>query len=102
MLFFGTRFRVFEDKLPLTTNCSAHFNHTVDLRDLSGVFRTTCFEEFSNTRQTAGDVLSLRDLTRSLSQQRACLDLLSFIDDDVCASGNGVARENFLLVTDND
>ncbi len=70
------------------------------LRDFGGVFRTARLEQFGHARQTAGDVLGLRDFSRCLGEQGASANLLPFLDDNVRAGRNGVARENFLLLAD--
>ena len=79
MLFFGAGLRVLQDELPLAAHRSAHFDDAIDLRDLGRVFRTARFEQFGHARQTAGDVLGLRDLSRRLREQRAGPDLLTFV-----------------------
>ena len=62
VLFFGTGFRIFQNELPFAADGAADFDDAVDLGDLGRVFRTARFEQFGHTRQTAGDVLGLRDL----------------------------------------
>ena len=98
MLFLGAGLGVFQDQLALAAHRAAHFDDAVDLRDLGRVFRTARFEEFGHTRQTTGDVLRLRDFTRRLGEQRARLDLLAFLHNDVRAGRDRIARENLLLV----
>ena len=102
MLFFGAGLRILQDEFALAANGSAHFDNAIDLRDLGRVFRTARFEKFGHTRQTAGDVLGLRDLPRRLREQCAGLDFLTFFHDDVRAGRNRVARDDFLLLADND
>ena len=60
---------VFDDELALAANGAADLDDAIDLRDLGGVFRTAGFEELGHARQTAGDVLGLRDLARRLGEQ---------------------------------
>ena len=84
---------ILHDELALAADGSADFDDAVDLGDFGRVFRTARFEEFGHTRQTAGDVLGLRDLARRLGEQRAGLDLLAFFHDDVRAGRNRVAGE---------
>ena len=70
-------------RLPRTR--AADFDDAVDLGDFAGVLRLAGFEEFGHTRQTAGDVLGLRDLARRLGEQwrrpRSC----SFSSTATCA-----------------
>ena len=51
-------------------------------RDDRSFLRTTCFEQFGNTRQTAGDVARLGAFERDTGQNIARLDLVTRIDRD--------------------
>src|SRR4030095_12021648 len=102
MFFLGSGVRILQNKPSLPPNVSAHLDYSVDLGNLSRVFRTTRFEQFGHARKTTSDVLRLRNFPRCLCEQRACAHFLSFFDDRVRARRDGITREHFLLVTHDD
>ncbi len=98
MFFLRAGFRILQNEPAFAADGSADFHNAVDLGDLGCIFRTARFEQLRHTRQTTSDILCLGNLPRCLGQQRAGADFLSFLDNDVSAGGNGIAREHFLLV----
>ena len=57
----------------LSLHYFAEADNTVDLRHDRGVTRLARFEQFDDTRQTAGDVFGLRGFTRNLRQNIGCV-----------------------------
>ena len=102
VLFFGSGLRITDDELALATDRSTNVDDAVDAGDLAGILWTASFEELGDTRQTAGDVLGLGDLTRSLGQTLTGLDFFAFLALKVSSSGNGVAGHDLFLVIDDD
>ena len=93
---------VLEDELALAAHAAADLDDAVDLGDLARVLRTAGLEEFRHARQAARDVLGLGDLARGLGQQRAGLDLLAFVHDDVRAGRDRVAGDDCVLLAEQD
>ena len=88
MLFLSAGVRIFQNQTPFAAYGSAQPDNAVDLGNLSRILRPASFEQFGNPRQTARDVLCLCDFAWRFRQQRACPHFLTFLDDDVSASGN--------------
>ena len=70
----------------------AVLHRAVDLGDDGRLARLARFEQFHHARQTAGDVLGLRRLTRDLGQHVAGVDVLPVAHHHV-----GVGRHEVLL-----
>ena len=67
---------ILDDHAAFATHARAEIDHAINLGDLGGILRPTGLEQLGDTRQTAGDVLRLRHLSRSLREQRAAGDFL--------------------------
>src|SRR5258708_15855404 len=103
VLFFLAAGCVAQDKPPLSANSTAKLDQTIDLRDLSRIFRTTSLEEFGNSWQTTGDIFCFCDLSRSLSEKRAGRNLVPVLNHDVCTGRNCVTRDFlFAIIQDDD
>ena len=83
---------VLDDELLLAAHVAGDFDHAVDLRDLGGVLRAASLEELGHARQTAGDVLRLRDLAGRLGQALAGLHLRVGLHFDVRARRDASTR----------
>ncbi len=68
----------------LTALLLTHLDQAIDLCDDRWILRTAYFEDFGNSRQSPSDVLSTGNLPRGLRQHRACGDLVTWRNFDVC------------------
>ena len=103
MFLFELSDWILDENATLTAHARTEVHDAVNLGDFRCVFRTTRFEQFGHTRQTAGDVFRLRLLTRRLGHQCSCDNLVAGVHNDVRAGRNRVAGDGFaLVVTDDD
>ena len=72
------------------------FNHTVDVGNNSGIFRTAGFKQFSHTRQTTGNIFGLRAFPRNTRDNVTDFDIFTIIN-----SQNSIDRQvvaNFFAI----
>ena len=77
-----------DDDAALVLVVAAEADRAIDLGDDGVILRTTCLEQFGNTRQTAGDVLGLGAFHRDTRQHVAGANLCTRLDRE-----NGLDRE---------
>ena len=84
-----------DDNLAVTTLELTHLDLTVDFADDSRITRVACFEELSDTRQTARDITSTSLNTRNLNQHITSLDFLTVFNNNMTTNGEVVGAKKF-------
>ena len=74
VLAFDAAFAADDDRPLAAALLAQQFDGAVDLGDDGRILRLAGFEDFRDSRQTAGDVLRARHFARRLGQQRAGRD----------------------------
>ena len=100
VLFLGAGVGIRDDQPALAAHGAADIDNPVDLGDLGSVLRMAGLEKLGHARKTTGDVLGLGDLARSLGKVRARERPSGLPLRDVSAGGDGVARDDLLLFSD--
>ena len=93
---------VLDDELLLAAHVAGNLDDAVDLCDLGCVLRAARLKELGHARQTAGDVLGLRDLARRLGETLAGLHLGVGLHFDVRTRRDAVRGDDFLVLVEND
>src|ERR1017187_6279459 len=98
VLLLNRSLLVFDDDTALAAHAAAEVHDALNLGNLSGVLRPAGLKKFGHARQTAGDVLGLRGLSRRLGHQGAGHDLVAFTNHDVRARRNRVVGQGLALI----
>src|SRR5258706_9092780 len=88
MFLLSSRGLVLDDHAALAPDTRTKIDNAIDLGNLGRVLGPTSFEQFSNARQTTGDILRLGGLARRFRHEGPGDDLVAFIHDNVRARRN--------------